>query len=457
VPEHHRTHTPAVPDPQRQSRQPDDPPHIPPTSRAQQRTTLSELGWSDALASAASAAARATEPNTTAPTFPARVARVDRSHATALGERGSFLLPTDVSGSALAVGDWVLIAGARQPASLVRGASHGQAAVERSVPGSVPDRDHRSCDAEPVVGARVVAVLPRHGSFRRESVDGTGREQIVATNVDVVLIVTAFDSRRSLRSIERYLVLAYSSGALPVVLCTKCDLAPDHELASWLAEVRAVSIGVDVIATSVATGEGIERLVSVLRGATPAVGAVGAVGAAGPRVQTAALLGLSGAGKSTLVNHLAASELLDTGEVRRDGKGRHTTTHRELLVLPGIGTLIDTPGMRAIGIGDAGVGIERTFNDLESLAANCRFSNCGHAGDAGCAIRAATEAGTVDEQRVLSWFKLAREQRRAESRNDARFRAEERLRNKRLTKEHRSRPGDRGRDDSNQPRGQRSE
>jgi ribosome biogenesis GTPase len=270
------------------------------------------------------------------------------------------------------------------------------------------------------------ALLERRTSFTRQSAGEETIEQVVAANVDVVFLVNALDQRFSLRRLERYLTLGWQSGAQPVILLTKTDLCDDVEAA--VLEAESIAFGVDVVAVSAETGEGLEQIDAHLNGS-----------------RTVALLGLSGAGKSTLINRLIGEQRLRTQDVRDDGRGRHTTTHRELIPLPQGGVLIDTPGMRSVGLwdGDGGAGLEQTFADVHDLAAACRFSDCRHDGEPGCAVIAAVAAGTLPADRLESYNKLLRELRFQELKQDKRARSEERQRWRVMNKAMRntSRPG----------------
>lgn len=235
-------------------------------------------------------------------------------------------------------------------------------------------------------GEVLLAVLPRWSELTRADPAG-GTVQVLAANVDLV-VITAPADRLSPARVERELALAWESGAQPLVLLTKADLA-DAATEAGLAERL---VGVDVLATSAATGRGAEELHDRLRPARSGV-----------------LLGPSGAGKSTLVNALAGSDVLATGAVRdADRRGRHTTTSRQLISLPRGGVLIDTPGLRSLGLaGD--VSIEAAFPEIETLASDCRFSDCRHQAEPGCAVAAAVEAGELDPDRLTSFRKLQRE------------------------------------------------
>ncbi|MEO5878377.1 MAG: ribosome small subunit-dependent GTPase A, partial [Streptosporangiaceae bacterium] len=244
-------------------------------------------------------------------------------------------------------------------------------------------------------------VLPRRTAIVRAGVTpGASHGQVLAANVDVVYLAEPAVPEIDLGRIERLLALAWESGAQPVVLITKADLA-----AVDLSEVEAAAPGVTVCAVSSLTGDGLEA-VRLRPG------------------QTAVLLGRSGAGKSTLVNALAGAELMTTQEIRSaDGRGRHTTVHRELLPLPGGGLIIDTPGLRSIGL-HAEEGLAQVFADLEDLASHCRFHDCAHQAEPDCAVLAAVEEGVLPERRLDSWRKLQREAEWMASRTDARLRAE---------------------------------
>jgi ribosome biogenesis GTPase len=237
-------------------------------------------------------------------------------------------------------------------------------------------------------------------------------QQIVAANIDTVLLCDALDGRLSVRHLERFLALAWQSGALPVVLITKSDAVPPAMVADAVEAVEAVANGVSVLVVSSTTGEGMEALSPYL---VPG--------------RTIALLGLSGAGKSTLVNLLAGTEVLATGAVRSDGKGRHTTTHRELVLLPGGGLLIDTPGMRALSVVGAGEGVERAFQDVEVLARGCQHTGCSHSGEQGCAVAAAVSEGRLAPGRLESWLRLRAEPKSSEH-EVARHAVDERKRRK---------------------------
>ncbi|GAB2866172.1 ribosome small subunit-dependent GTPase A [Actinocorallia aurea] len=261
-------------------------------------------------------------------------------------------------------------------------------------------------------------LLPRRTAIvRAAAAPGVSAGQVLAANVDVVFIAEPAVPEIDLGRIERLLALVWESGARPVVLITKADLAGTVLPEDEFAKVVRAAPGAEVVAVSSVARTGLEGL------------------ALSPG-ETAVVLGRSGAGKSTLVNALAGREAMATGEVREaDGRGRHTTVHRELLALPGGGMIIDTPGLRSIGLQSDGEGVSRTFSDLEDLAAECRFTDCAHAGEPGCAVARAVADGILPERRLASWRKLQREAEWAASRTDARLRAERENRWKAVHKE----------------------
>lgn len=244
----------------------------------------------------------------------------------------------------------------------------------------------------------ITGTLPRRSYFaRRDSFSALG-EQAVAANFDYVVLLTSLNHDFNLKRLERYLAIAWQSGATPVCVLTKADLCDD--VPRYLAQAQDLCVGMDVYAVSAATGEGVARLRALL---TPG--------------KTMVFLGSSGVGKSTLVNAMAGTELMRTAEIREDdSKGRHTTTHRQMLYMPGGGLIIDTPGMREIGMWNASEGLQETFADIPALEAACRFSNCTHGGEPGCAIRAALESGELDPKRWQRYQRLSREAEHADSR-----------------------------------------
>jgi ribosome biogenesis GTPase len=262
----------------------------------------------------------------------------------------------------------------------------------------------------PVEGERkavIEAVLPRRTSFSRKEAFQRTVEQVVAANVDTVFVVTAFGFDLNPRRLERYLTSAWDSGSTPVVVVNKSDTVDDPE--ADLLEVEPVTIGVAVHAVSAVSGEGLEELDAYLQ-----------------RGRTVVLLGSSGVGKSTLVNRFAGRDVLATADTSAGGRGRHTTSHRELVPLPSGAVLLDTPGMRELQLWADEVVLVWTFDEISELAAECRFSDCAHDGEPGCAIRRALNDGTLSQERWASYSKLQREIRALAIRKDARLRSQAR-------------------------------
>jgi ribosome biogenesis GTPase len=261
---------------------------------------------------------------------------------------------------------------------------------------------------EAEAAATIHHLLPRSSVFIRRAAGPGGGSQVVAANVDLVLLVASLNADLSLRRLERYLATAWESGAQPVVVLTKADACDDVD--SLVAQVESIAFGVPVRAVSAATGEGIAGVADLL---SPG--------------RTAVLLGSSGVGKSTLVNALAGTELMATGAIREDdARGRHTTTHRELVVLPSGALVLDTPGMRELGLWDADEGVAAAFADIEALASACRFGDCGHQSEPGCAVQAALQSGDLDERRWKSYGKLQRELAHLDRRDDPQAQVENR-------------------------------
>ena len=250
----------------------------------------------------------------------------------------------------------------------------------------------------------VESVRPRRTLLTRGDVAGTSHRQLLAANVDVVAVVEGLLPDPDARRIARLLTLAWSSGAEPVVLLTKADLVPD---VAQLAAELAIGAGCPVLPVSAITGDGVEGVRALLDGG-----------------RVMALLGASGVGKSSLVNALAGDDVMQVNSLRADGKGRHTTVTRELHRVAG-GAVIDSPGLRSVGLADA-TGLDLTFADVLHCASGCRFSDCSHGREPGCAVQAAVDAGDLDEGRVEAWRQLVEEGRRQEIRRDARLLAERR-------------------------------
>ena len=342
--------------------------------------TLQDLGWDDFFA-------EAFRPHEQDNLIPARVAA--RHHGpcellTELGRLGGVPAGRLADDELPAVGDWVAV--------------------------------------RPLEGERkavIEAVLPRKTVFARKEAWARTVAQVVAANVDTVFLVTAFGHDLSPRRLERYLTAAWDSGANPVIVVNKSDLAEDPR--AELAEVETVSMGVPLHALSAEGGDGLEQLEPYL---VPG--------------RTVALLGSSGVGKSTLVNRLAGREVLHTAEIRSDGRGRHTTTHRELVPLESGALLIDTPGMRELQLWAGEEVLDSTFAEIAELAGECRFSDCSHEHEPGCAVKTAISDGTLPAERFASYRKLQREMRALEIRKDARLRSESRKEMRRFEKRRRT-------------------
>jgi ribosome biogenesis GTPase len=275
-------------------------------------------------------------------------------------------------------------------------------------------------DPEGAERALVQAVLPRRTKFSRMAATDHGQtvEQVVAANVDVVFLTAGLDGDFDARRLERYLTLGWESGASPVVVLTKADLCDDVEAA--LLEAESVAIGVPVHPVSNVTGEGVDALGRYFEDG-----------------RTVAALGSSGVGKSSLLNRLAGEELMATGDLRADGRGRHTTTNRQLLLLPAGGLYLDTPGMRELRLWESDEGLATTFDDIAAAAALCRFADCSHEREPDCGVRAALADGTLDAGRYASWRKLQNELRWLAVKQDARLRSEARKERRRFARQQR--------------------
>ena len=291
---------------------------------------------------------------------------------------GALYYARDVGGALPAVGDWVAVRGREE---------NGRATVH--------------------------AVLGRRTAIARKNAGLDSVDQVLAANVDRAFLLNGIDEDFSLRRLERYLATAWESGADPVVVLTKIDLCTDLE--SRILETESVAIGVPVLPVSNVTGAGLD-----------------AVAAHVEPGRTCVLLGSSGVGKSSLLNRLAGEDVMRTSEVAADGTGRHTTTHRELLVLPGGGLVIDTPGLRELQLfqGD----VSAAFADIEEFAADCRFRDCAHEQEPGCAVHAAVDGGVLELDRLRSWRKLQRELASIEARTNKRLHAARKRRWKEISR-----------------------
>ena len=270
-----------------------------------------------------------------------------------------------------------------------------------------------SLDQYPVVGDWVIVnaadsalghsvineIFPRKSRFSRKVAGRKTSEQILAANIDYLFICISLNQDFNIRRLERYLIMAWEGGACPVIALTKADLCAD--IPQKLSQVQTAALGVNTHVVSVVSQKGLAILKEYLKTG-----------------QTVALIGSSGVGKSTLINYLAGSEILSTSPVRSsDGKGRHTTTHRELVILKDGGIVIDTPGMRELHIMDVDQGINSTFKDIEELARSCRFRDCRHQTEPHCAEKQAVESGELSAKRLSNYFKLQKEAAYMERKN----------------------------------------
>lgn len=254
--------------------------------------------------------------------------------------------------------------------------------------------------------ATIYRILTRRSRFSRVAAGRSAEEQVVAANIDTVLLVTSLNRDLNLRRVERYLALTWESGAKAIIVLNKADLCPDPE--AWRHEMASASQGVPVFVTSAMSGDGMAALTEIIRTGG-----------------TSAFLGSSGVGKSTLINALLGDGRQDVKPIRgRDGRGRHTTTSRQLFRVPDGGIVIDTPGLRELQLWDAEDGLEHAFADIEALADGCRFRDCSHAGEPGCAVASAVEGGQLTAGRLASYHRLQREGRYLESRLDEGARSE---------------------------------
>lgn len=268
--------------------------------------------------------------------------------------------------------------------------------------------DFAAVDPEGAQPRYVRALLKRRTAFVRSTSSKRSEGQVLAANVDHAVVAVSLAAELDYGRIERFLALAWESGAQPLVVLTKADLVPDAVTLAYLVkDVESTAPGVDVLAVSAHTGDGLDVLGAVVSGGA------------------SVLLGQSGAGKSTLANGLTGEDVMDVQAIRdADGKGRHTTTTRNLMLLPGGGVLIDTPGLRGVGLWDAGDGVGQVFSEIEEFAADCRFHDCSHGVEPGCAVLAAVESGALPERRLESYRKLLRENQYIVAKSDARVRAE---------------------------------
>lgn len=268
--------------------------------------------------------------------------------------------------------------------------------------------------------ATLHAVLPRRTAFVRRAADSVQTAQVIAANIDVAFVVTSMNADLNPRRLERYLAAAWQSGARPVVLLTKSDLSDAPQ--ALAAEITALAAGCPVLVVSARKGVGLDVLMEqVLPG------------------ETCVLIGSSGVGKSTLVNALLGEERMATQEIRAaDARGRHTTSHRQLVLLPGGGLILDTPGIREVGLIDADEGLAMAFDDIERLAETCRFRDCGHANEPGCAVRDALKTGALDPARWASFQKLGQELAAVERKDERVAKEVERRRQLTLQKAYRS-------------------
>ncbi len=342
--------------------------------------SLESLGWTAALADAALAHAADGH-------RPARIVAEDRGSYQVLGPDGEqrasvtgrFRHETSDPAAFPAVGDWVAV------------------------------------DTSPAGDTTIHAVMPRRSALVRQAAGRRTEAQVVGANLDLVFVVASLNGDLNLRRLERYIAVAWESGAEPVVLLSKADLADDNE--ATIAGVQAVAAGATVLVVSSFDGRGVDEVRALI----------------GPG-RTAAFVGSSGVGKSTLLNRLAGEERAAVQSIREDdARGRHTTTRRQIHLLPEGGLVLDTPGMRELALWD-GEGLDQSFADLDELALGCRFSDCAHDAEPGCAVQVAIQAGTLAADRLAAWRKLQKEARHHERQVNVLARNEERRRWKTISK-----------------------
>jgi|TARA_Y100000310_G_scaffold343462_1_gene451198 ribosome biogenesis GTPase len=352
---------------------------------------LSELGWNDFFQGQLDAVGEEL--------VPARVARQDTTGYQLITEGGQLLgtLTGKLRYAATsradlpAVGDWVLV----KPLA------------------NEPDK------------AVMQVLLERRSSFSRKEAGSKTDEQILAANVDTIFIVCGLDDNFNLHRIERYLLLGWDSGATPVVVLSKSDLCQD--LDKKLEAVASIAMGVDIHPISALTGDGVENLRTYLG-----------------KGMTVTLLGSSGVGKSTIINSLLGYERFETNEVRSaDDKGRHTTTFREMAIVPAGGLIIDTPGMRELQVWADETSLAQSFDDVESLSERCRYRDCAHGNEPGCAVKGAIEDGTLDRDRLKSYLKFQRELKHLAAQQQVQARLDRKNRVKRFSRMIRRRPSKR--------------
>ncbi|ERJ11692.1 ribosome small subunit-dependent GTPase A [Haloplasma contractile] len=268
-------------------------------------------------------------------------------------------------------------------------------------------------DSNETGNAIIHSVLPRHSLIKRKVAGFESNEQLIASNVDVVFICMALNNDFNLRRLERYIVVAYDSGARPVILLTKNDLCDD--LDAKLADIETIAYGIDILVTSGLENAGVDEITNYLK----------------PN-KTGVFIGSSGVGKSTLINRLLGETVQVTKVLRNDDKGKHTTTNKTLFELPDGGLIMDTPGMRELGLLDVSESVSQSFSDIEALALRCKFSDCNHNTEPGCMIKKAIEDGDLSEERYNNYLKLQKEAEYMESKVNKRIEIERNKKNKRI-------------------------